>query len=188
VAGAPVIGGHGFTVVAWLLLSNGLVGPFASFEARGASMAALSNPAKAAEIQAGCLALNAYHESRGQPVAGQLLTMLVVMNRVVDSRYPATPCEVIYDGPVVESWKRDGTMIPVRDMCQFSWWCDGESDAVVDTAAYIHLYELAKAILAGEVFDFSEGATHYHSTDVVDPGWGFQPLGQIGDHIYYRRP
>ena len=187
-AGALVISGYDFTVVAWLLLSNGLVGPFASFEARGASMAALSNPAKAAEIQAGCLALNAYHEARGQPIAGQLLTMLVVLNRATDSRYPSTACGVIYEGPVVESWKRDGTMTPVRDMCQFSWWCDGKSDAVHDTAAYVHLYELSKSVLDGRVWDFTEGATHYHSTDVVDPGWGFQPLGQIGDHIYYRRP
>ena len=187
-AGALVISGYDFTVVAWLLLSNGLVGPFASFEARGASMAALSNPAKAAEIQAGCLALNAYHEARGQPIAGQLLTMLVVLNRATDSRYPSTACGVIYEGPVVESWKRDGTLVPVRDMCQFSWWCDGESDAVVDTASYIRLYELSRAVLAGEVWDFSEGATHYHSTD-VNPGWvGFKKLGQIGNHIYYRRP
>jgi N-acetylmuramoyl-L-alanine amidase len=149
---------------------------------------ALATPAKADETQAGCLALNAYHEARGQPVAGQLLTMLVVMNRVADSRFPATPCEVIYDGPVVESWKRDGTTHPARDQCQFSWWCDGKSDAVHDTASYLRLYRLSKAVLAGEVFDFTEGATHYHSTDVVDPGWGFAPLGQIGSHIYYRRP
>ena len=150
-----------------------------------AAAVALAVPAKADEVEAGCLALNAYHEARGQPVLGQLLTMLVVMNRVTDSRYPATPCEVIYEGPVVESWR--GTMIPVRDMCQFSWWCDGRSDAVHDIAAYVHLYELSKAVLAGEVKDFSEGATHYHSLD-TDPGWGFEPLGEIGDHIYYRQP
>ena len=149
------------------------------------AVAFLASPVEADEIQAGCLALNAYHEARGQPVAGQLLSMLVVVNRVTDSRYPATPCEVIYEGPVVESWR--GTMIPVRDMCQFSWWCDGKSDAVHDIATYVRLYELSKSVLAGEVFDFSEGATHYHSLD-TEPGWGFEPLGEIGNHVFYRQP
>jgi N-acetylmuramoyl-L-alanine amidase len=149
---------------------------------------ALAAPAKADETQAGCLALNAYHEARGESTAGQIMTMLVVLNRVADSRFPDTSCEVIFDGPMVESWKRDGTTHPARDRCQFSWWCDGKSDAVHDTAAYVQLYELSKAVLAGEVWDFSDSATHYHSTDVTPP-WSkhLEMTARVGDHIFYRR-
>ena len=116
--------------------------------------------------------------------------MLVVLNRVADSRFPATPCDVIFEGPVVESWKRDGTTHPARDQCQFSWWCDGKSDAVHDTGSYIRLYELSKSVLAGEVWDFSDGATHYHSTDITPPPWSknLEMTARVGDHIFYRRP
>jgi hypothetical protein len=52
-----------------------------------------------------CLALNMYFESRGSSVADMAGVSDVVLNRVKDSRYPDTICEVIRQGPVRESWK-----------------------------------------------------------------------------------
>ena len=75
-----------------------------------------------------CLAENMYYEARNQSFAGQLAVSNVVMNRVADDRYPDTICEVVKQGPVRPSWKGTGEMIPVRNRCQFSWWCDGKSD------------------------------------------------------------
>lgn len=42
-----------------------------------------------------CLSLLVFHESRSEPIKGQIAVMEVVMNRTEDSRFPKTPCEVI---------------------------------------------------------------------------------------------
>ena len=42
-----------------------------------------------------CMALNIYHEARNQSMVGQVAVAEVVMNRVEDSRFPDTICEVV---------------------------------------------------------------------------------------------
>ena len=42
-----------------------------------------------------CLALNLYHEARGESLAGNLAVGFVTMNRVADPRYPDTVCGVV---------------------------------------------------------------------------------------------
>ena len=42
-----------------------------------------------------CMALNIYHEARNQSIVGQVAVAEVVMNRVEDSRFPDTICEVV---------------------------------------------------------------------------------------------
>src|SRR3546814_6571186 len=61
-----------------------------------------------------CLALNVYHEARGEPLDGMIGVALVVMHRVADKQHPNTVCGVIADGA-----SRRG------HACQFSWVCDG---------------------------------------------------------------
>ena len=82
-----------------------------------------------------CLAMNMYHEARNQGSAGLLAVSAVVLNRVKDPKFPNTICEVIEQGPTRESWKtrqtadpNDAQFYPVRNRCQFSWFCDGKSD------------------------------------------------------------
>ena len=84
--------------------------------------------------EAHCLALNVYYETRSDNLAGMYAVSDVVLNRVRDTRYPNTICEVVYQGPVRESWKtkkdpdlsdEERIYNPVRNMCQFSWYCDG---------------------------------------------------------------
>ena len=50
-----------------------------------------------------CLAINIYHEARADHIAGQYAVADVVLNRVQDTRYPNTICEVVKQGPVKES-------------------------------------------------------------------------------------
>ena len=57
-----------------------------------------------------CLALNIYHESRSDSFAGQSAVADVVMNRVEDTYYPNTVCEVVKQTVWVENWK--GNMVP----------------------------------------------------------------------------
>ena len=45
-----------------------------------------------------CMALNIYHEARGDNYAGKVAVSDVVLNRVNDTRYPNTICDVIYQG------------------------------------------------------------------------------------------
>ena len=111
----------------------------------------LFSPANATEIRPDgsveCLALNMYHEARGQGSAGLLAVSSVVLNRVNDKRFPNTICEVIEQGPTRESWKKNGEFYPIRHKCQFSWWCDGRSDIPKDINTYTKLLTIARSMV-----------------------------------------
>ena len=131
-----------------------------------------------------CLALNTYHEAKNQSMIGQVATAQVVMNRVADSRYPNTVCEVVKQGP-----KYKGSDVPVRHKCQFSWFCDGKSDEPKkDSKEWRMAQEYARIVLSGRiVLDVTEGATHYHAT-YVKPSWAKTKTRttRIESHIFYR--
>ena len=131
-----------------------------------------------------CLALNTYHEAKNQSMVGQVATAQVVMNRVADSRYPNTVCEVVKQGP-----KYKGSDVPVRHKCQFSWFCDGKSDEPKkDSEAWFKAQDYARIVLSGRiVLDVTEGATHYHAT-YVRPSWAKTKTRttRIESHIFYR--
>ena len=147
--------------------------------------------------QTTCHAKNMYYEARSQGLAGQLAVSLVVLNRVKDSRYPNTICEVVEQGPVRESWKTRGKVVPdherkyfpIRNRCQFSWYCDGKSDEPKDLTTYESLYNMGIDLVYGDitVVDITEGATHYHA-DYVYPAWRKTKTKtiEIEDHIFYR--
>ena len=143
-----------------------------------------------------CLALNVYHEAKNQSFIGQVAVAQVVMNRVKDSRFPNTICEVVYQGPVKESWKtrqypdlEDHKRIyyPKKHQCQFSWYCDGKSDRIWNEDAFARAFIIAKRVIAGQYDGYLEGATHYHAT-YVNPDWAKTKtlITQVGDHIFYR--
>ena len=145
-----------------------------------------------------CLVQNAYHEARSDGYAGMYAVTMVVMNRVEDPRYPDTICEVVYQGPVRESWKtrqvkdlpdNERIYYPIRHRCQFSWYCDGKSDDPKEPTTYGALYDMALDLVYGDisVVDITEGATHYHA-DYVYPSWRKTKTKtiEIEDHIFYR--
>jgi len=130
-----------------------------------------------------CLAMAVYFEARGEPLVGQAAVAHVVMNRVNDSRYPNTICEVVKQGPTY-SWAKD---YPVRDRCQFSFYCDGKSDKPRDKDAYENALWVAHGAMYGQTFDPTEGATHYHA-HYVSPDWAEvkQMTVRINNHIFYK--
>ena len=130
-----------------------------------------------------CIALNVYHEARDQPFIGRVAVAQVVMNRVYDDRYPNKPCEVVKQGPTY-AWKKD---LPIRNRCQFSWYCDGKSDKPTDGEAWMDALRIAHGVYYGNLDDFVEGATHYHAY-YVQPEWAETKtkVVQIGEHIFYR--
>jgi spore germination cell wall hydrolase CwlJ-like protein len=141
-----------------------------------------------------CLAQNIYHEAKSESTVGQVAVGLVVMNRVRDIRYPDNVCDVVYQGPVRESWKTkqtpedDAVYYPIKNKCQFSWYCDGKADTIFEDLAWAKAQELAwRIIVLNSYVGLVEGATHYHAF-YVSPGWSreFHLVGRVDDHLFYR--
>ena len=128
-----------------------------------------------------CLAENVYFEARGQGQAGWVAVAQVTLNRVQDTRFPNTICEVVKQGLTYESGH------PIKNKCQFSWYRDGKSDKVKNLKVYSEINELINYVLDQKLFDFTGGATHYHA-DYVRPDWAKTKTKtiEIEDHIFYR--
>lgn len=123
-----------------------------------------------------CLALNVYHEARGEPVEGREAVAHVVMNRVADPVFPDTICRVVMQGGEVRRYR-----------CQFSWYCDGRSDKPFDDEAWGEAMATAQLVMRGWTTDQTGGALYYHAKS-VRPRWAdeFEVTATIGDHIFYR--
>lgn len=132
-----------------------------------------------------CLAQNIYFEAANQPLAGRIAVAQVVLNRVNDSQFPDTICNVVYQAKLGINWK--GKEYPVRNMCQFSWFCDGKSDEPTDSITWMDSIRVADSVLWEQSIDLTEGALWYHN-DKVDPYWN-DYLTQtiiINNHIFYK--
>ena len=64
-----------------------------------------------------CMAEAVYFEARNQDILGQIAVAIVIRNRMKNKRWPSTACGVVRDG---RYWRGN----PVRDKCQFSYWCE----------------------------------------------------------------
>lgn len=138
--------------------------------ARPASSSSLN--IDASEFQ--CLALNVYWESRSEPTAGQLAIAHLTLNRVKSNKFAESICGVVQQGGETQS-------------CQFSWWCDGRSDAVVDGPAWREAVRVAKMAIESESKDPTDGALYVHNTS-VSPSYlaKKKPTVRIGRHVFYR--
>jgi N-acetylmuramoyl-L-alanine amidase len=131
-----------------------------------------------------CMAVNIYHESKFQSMVGQLAVGQVVMNRVADTRFPDSVCEV-----VKQAVTHKGTDKPILHKCQFSWWCNGAPDTPdLESDEWYNAKRYARMVLYGTItLDITEGATHYHAT-YVRPEWAKTKTKttRIDRHIFYR--
>ena len=142
-----------------------------------------------------CMAEAILFEAGNQPLAGKVAVGEVIMNRVRSSRYPNTVCGVVHQGPLSKWWKQKYNKdVPVRNRCQFSYWCDGKSDKVTRWERTHTWKEVLRATLyvmhtAIEVsrFNLTDGATHYHA-NYVNPHWNkyLKMTVRIQDHIFYK--
>jgi len=133
-----------------------------------------------------CLAVNIYHEARGESEEGKLAVAFVTLNRVKSDAYPDTVCGVVYQGKHKRSWRDNETLVPVRHGCQFSWYCDGKSDMVQDFDSYEEIVELSMNVWYGRFEDNTDGSLFYHA-DYVDPAWAqhMAMTKRIDNHIFY---
>lgn len=122
-----------------------------------------------------CLAKNIYFESRNQSYLGMFAVGYVTINRVHSKKYPNTICGVV-------------KQTQQNHKCQFSWYCDGLSDRPKNIKIYIITMHIASMILFKNMYDFTEGSTHYHTTN-VNPYWKnkLNFIIQIDDHLFYKK-
>lgn len=115
-----------------------------------------------------CLAEAVYFEAGGTGQAGQAAVAHVVMNRTKSAKFPGTVCGVVGQG------------------CQFSYRCDGKSDALSNADDRARAYRVAQAVLSGEP-DITNGALFFHSAS-AKPGWfaSRKRVGTFGGNIFYR--
>ena len=125
-----------------------------------------------------CMATAIYFEARGESVRGQTAVGQVIMTRVRSDFYPNTICGVVFQG----QWNRNA--------CQFSFACDGQTDAPKVAEQWTRALDVAKQVISGKVYltDIAD-ATHYHAV-YVRPDWIRQVkrIKQIGVHIFYKAP
>lgn len=129
-----------------------------------------------------CLAQNIYHEARGSTLADRAAVADVTLNRVQASGFPSTICGV------VKQARFDKQGNPIKNQCQFSWYCDGKKKRINEEAAWAHAKQLAWDIIHNNMYrGITAGATHYH-TAKIKPYWrkAFTEVAQIGAHIYYK--
>ena len=124
-----------------------------------------------------CLTQALYFEARGESVRGMFAVGEVILNRVDNSAYPSSLCRVINQGT------------GRRYACQFTYNCDGLSDAIREPAAYRKVGKVARLLIDGTERPLTDGATHYH-TRAVSPSWArrFPRTASIGSHYFYRQP
>ena len=135
-----------------------------------------------------CLADNIYWEARNQSRKGQIAVGNVTLNRVSDNRFPSSVCEVVYQGKHRPSWKDNSVLIPIKNACQFSWYCDGKPEYIPekDRALYKDIVALSWNMVMSRIEDITDGALFYHA-DYVTPYWASTKnrTVQIDDHIFY---
>jgi spore germination cell wall hydrolase CwlJ-like protein len=126
-----------------------------------------------ADADFNCLVQAVYFEAGQEIPEGQRAVAEVILHRVQDPRFPKTVCAVIHD-----SNPRG---------CQFSWWCDGKSDATPDTDRWATSKQAVLDVLEGAYPDPTKGALFYHAR-FVRPRWSrkLEKTAMIGGHIFYR--
>ena len=136
-----------------------------------------------------CMAKNIFFEAAVESTAGKLAVAQVTLNRVNSKYYPNTVCEVVYEG--LHYTASNGLQLPVRDRCQFSWYCDGKGDEPrKDTRLWTDTQELAKYVLLrqDDLLDITDGALNYHADYIAAPRWAGRKhkTAKIDTHIFYR--
>ena len=133
-------------------------------------IALLTSPALGAEqSEMDCLAEAIYYESRSETTIAQLAVGTVVLNRVKSKRYPSTICGVVHQG------------------CQFSYYCDGKPEYMVDKRARAVSYAMVRLLSDSIMVGGLEKATHYHAFYVA-PAWASKLtfVGRYGSHLFYN--
>jgi spore germination cell wall hydrolase CwlJ-like protein len=125
-----------------------------------------------------CLAMNIYHEARGEPLSGQYAVGEVTMNRVFSEEYPDTICEVVHQkhyNPKSKTWST-----------AFSW-TEYDYSVNLRSKPWKQAYHIAREVYEDDYERRLDGALFYHAK-YVKPGWAkrYEKVATIGKHIFYK--
>ncbi|MEM1433991.1 MAG: cell wall hydrolase [Pseudomonadota bacterium] len=127
------------------------------------------------EADRDCLALAMYWEAKAEGERGMLAVGHVVLNRVRHERFPNRVCAVV---------KQGGEQPP----CQFSWWCDGNSDRPRELDNWRAARRLAGELGRGKHRrDPTRGALFFHAKGMKNP-WKIPRTRTVtlGGHVFYK--
>ena len=125
-----------------------------------------------------CLAMNIYHEARGEPRAGQYAVGEVTMNRVYSATYPDNICAVVYQ----KHWN------PKSKTYSYAFsWTDNDYAVNMRSRPWKQAFQIAKTIYYDNYEPQLDGALFYHAK-YVKPGWAkrYKKIATIGKHIFYK--
>lgn len=124
-----------------------------------------------------CLALNVYHEARGESKVGQRAVAEVTMNR---AKTEHNVCRT------VAARKQFSWTSSVFSEHSAGWYLSPEAKPV-DPRAWGVALSIAKNVLKERPRLLLHGATHFHSI-TVSPKWMSQMelVATIGNHLFYR--
>jgi len=127
--------------------------------------------------QLDCLAKNIYYEAANEPFEGKVAVAQVTLNRVSDSRFPMSICEVVQQKNIFYE----------KIVCQFSWYCQYPSKLkVVNKQSFEESERVAKLVLYENFKLPGLDKCFYYHADYVNPGWNKTKVTKIGKHIFYR--
>ena len=136
------------------------------------------------EKELDCMSKNIYFEAAIESTAGKIAVGQVVLNRINSKYYPDTVCEVVKQG------RHYPNGFPVRDRCQFSWYCDGKHDVPYPGQLWKKSQDIAKFMLtSGYEVDITDGALNYHADYIPNPRWAKETnkTVKIDRHIFYAQ-
>lgn len=132
-------------------------------------LAGVSAPARLDE-QLNCLAGAIYHESKGEPLAGQLAVARVIVARAESPKFPSSYCGVVFQRHQF-SFVR-GSSMPSINRSSRAWQRAKKLALIADQNGWQ---------------SEAEGALYFHA-NYVNPRWSrkMTRLAQIDNHIFYR--
>lgn len=124
-----------------------------------------------------CLALNVYHEARGEPLNGQYAVAYVTLNRAKVSG--SSVCDVVGKKKQF-SWANNGIV-----RTKAGWYLKPHMNPK-NIETYTIAVQVASDVLRKRVKDSTKGADHYHAKS-VKPSWAkkMHKVSIVGNHIFY---
>lgn len=130
--------------------------------------AVAAQPLDVADSELNCLAAGVYHESKGEPLEGQLAVAEVILNRTQSGRFPDTVCGVLTQRGQF-SFVRGGQIPQPRE----------------GSRAWKTALAVAKVARADSWDSRVDNALFFHARH-VSPRWRLARVGSVGNHIFYR--
>jgi N-acetylmuramoyl-L-alanine amidase len=116
-----------------------------------------------------CLAMNIYHESRGEDFKGKMAVAHTTLNRVKSELFPDTICDVV--------WQKK----------QFSWTKNGDLKIDKTDVEWLNSVLSTMVALYSTNGDLTNGALFFHANYIDKPSWAkkMEITLKHGGHTFY---